>query len=115
LFTGFVKNTADYLKASDLLLHPSLSEASNQVVREAGLLGKPSVVCEGVGDFNEYVVNEKNGFIVDRKNVLEGMKKIVARFYDDPTQLEKIGATMRETVVSKFKIDPVCEQYLGLM
>ncbi len=115
LFTGFVNNMVDYLKASDLVLHPSLSEASNQIVREAGLLNKPSIVCAGVGDFEEYVVNEKNGFMVDKKNVVDEMTKIVERYYTDPTQLEKIGANMREAVISKFQIDPVREQYLGLM
>lgn len=115
LFTGFVNNTIDYLKACDLILHPSLSEASNQVVREAGLVNKPSIVCAGVGDFDEYMVNEKNGFLVDKKNVVKEMAKIVERYYDRSQELDKIGANMHETVMLKFKIDPVCEQYLGLM
>ena len=50
----------------DLLIHPSLTEASSSVVKEMALLGKTAIVCQGVGDFDEYLVHGRNAFLVPR-------------------------------------------------
>ncbi|RYZ27422.1 MAG: glycosyltransferase, partial [Chitinophagaceae bacterium] len=55
-FLGFKKNIIDYLAASDLLVHPSATEASSSLVKEFGLMKKPVIVCSGVGDFDQYII-----------------------------------------------------------
>jgi glycosyltransferase involved in cell wall biosynthesis len=113
-FTGFVKNTMDYLQAADLLLHPSFSEASNQVVKEAGFLFKPSIVCKDVGDFEEYIINGKNGWTVAKNEVVKQMEALVEKYYSNTDDLKKMGAEMHNTIIGNFPIDPVCEKYLEL-
>lgn len=114
LFTGFLNNTMDHLSAADLLIHPSISEASNQVVKEAALLNKPSLVCRGVGDFEEYISHEQNGFLVDKNNVVTEMVEVIERYYTKKEELQKMGSKIHDVVVKRFAIDPVCEQYLEM-
>jgi glycosyltransferase involved in cell wall biosynthesis len=114
LFTGFINNTMDHLATADLLLHPSISEASNQVVKEAAFLSIPSVVCKGVGDFEEYIVNEKNGFLVDKENALNEMVSIIQNYYSNKGQLKSMGEKIRAEVLTRFAIEPVCDKYLEL-
>ncbi|MDZ4664884.1 MAG: glycosyltransferase family 4 protein [Bacteroidota bacterium] len=114
LFTGFVNNTMNYLNAADLLVHPSFTEASNQVVKEAALLNKPSIVCKRVGDFEEYIVNEQNGFLVDPNNLVNEMTEMIEKYYTRIDDLKKLGSNIHDTVITRFSIDPVCDQYLEL-
>lgn len=114
LFTGFVNNTMDHLSAADLLVHPSFTEASNQVVKEAALLYKPSIVSKGVGDFEEYIINEQNGFLVDQDNLVNQMTDVIERYSTKMEDLKKQGSNIHNTVLTRFSIDPVCDQYLEL-
>ena len=53
---GFREDFVNYMAAADLLIHPSLTEASNNVVKEMGLLQKGVAVCRHVGDFNDFII-----------------------------------------------------------
>jgi glycogen(starch) synthase len=112
LFTGFLNNTMDYVAAADLLIHPSVIEASNQVVREAGILEKPCIVCDGVGDFDEYIINRVNGFLVSRENTFPEMSGLVKEYYYKKDELKAIGARFREEVLNKFGIENIVDDYL---
>lgn len=112
LFTGFLNNTMDYVAAADLVLHPSIIEASNQVVREAAILEKPCIVCDGVGDFNEYIINKQNSFLVAKENTLNEMCDVVREYYNKKEELKKIGTRFKEEVLKKFGIENVVEEYL---
>jgi glycosyltransferase involved in cell wall biosynthesis len=114
VFTGFVNNTMNYMAAAHLLVHPSITEASNQVVKEAALLYKPAIVCKNVGDFDEYIINEKNGFIVDQSNLVSGMTEVIEKYYNKMEVLNSLGSKIHDTVLERFAIDPVCDQYLKL-
>lgn len=114
IFTGFLNNTMDYLAAADLLLNPSVIEASNQVFKEAALLFKPSVVCSGIGDFDEYVVHCENGFLVSKNDTINEMYEIVKEFYFKKEELKVIGARIRDEVILRFDIRQVSKQYLEL-
>lgn len=112
LFTGFLNNTMDYVAAAELLLHPSVIEASNQVVREAGILEKPCIVCKGVGNFDEYFVHRENGFLVSKENTMSEMSDIVKEYYNKKDQLKQIGTRFRKQVLDKFSIDKIVDEYL---
>jgi glycosyltransferase involved in cell wall biosynthesis len=113
VFTGFLNNTMDYVEAADLLVHPSVIEASNQVVKEAAILEKPSVVCSGIGDFDEYIVHKQNSFLVSKENTLDEMCEIVREYYYKKGELKKMGARLKEKVLCKFNIEKVADEYLG--
>ena len=62
---GHVRNILDYMDAADFIVHPSVLESSCVVIKEAGLIKKPVIACASIGDFDDYVVNGSNGFLVD--------------------------------------------------
>jgi len=112
IFTGFLNNIMNYVAAADVLIHPSVIEASNQIVKEAGYLEKTSIVCHGVGDFDEYIVDRENGFLVSKENTVSEMTAIVREYYFKKDELKKMGTKLKQDVLQKFDIEKVVEQYL---
>lgn len=103
--TGFTRNYIDYMKLCDILLHPSISEASNSVVKEMALQGKASIVCDGVGDFSDYIHHEKNGYLVPVLNPEPKIESILINVYHNKSVLKLLGEKARETVLEKFSIN----------
>lgn len=66
---GNAENPYPYLKNSDLLLLPSLSEGFPNVVIEALYLGVPVVVTD-CSDFSGIIEEGKNGYVVARESIL---------------------------------------------
>ncbi len=67
ILAGFVDNAAKYLKAFDLFVLPSRSEAMALVVLEAGLANIP-VITTRVGGLPEIISDENFGKIVEPEN-----------------------------------------------
>lgn len=102
IFTGFRQDFINYMAAADLLIHPSLTEASNNVAKEMALLEKGVAVCKEVGDFNEYIVPGKNGFFLDRYNLKASIEEAIRNAYKNPEQLKMMGKVLRQDVVKLF-------------
>jgi glycosyltransferase involved in cell wall biosynthesis len=111
LLAGYVNNVNDYIEASNFVLHPSVLESSCVTVKEAGLRRKPVIVCSGVGDFDDYIVNGVNGFLVDRDLFVEQASAVVADHHDQATQLENIGANLEKSVRELFSIEHLISLY----
>ena len=99
---GFRTDYLNYMAASDILIHPSLTEASSNVVKEMGLLAKTVVVCEGVGDFDEYVSHGENGFLVPRNTDGGDIAEILRGLYEDESHLQRLGRALHDTVLEHF-------------
>lgn len=113
---GFKKNVIDYMSASDLLIHPSLYDASNSVVKEMGLLSKPIIAVNGIGDFNSYIQNGYNGFLISSENSYEELKSIIINAYNDISSLNNLGFNLRNTVLKKFSVsDKSLQPYFSLL
>jgi len=109
---GFTTQFLEYMKASDLLIHPSLTEASNNVVKEIGLMKKAVAVCEGVGDFDDYIVDGKNGYLMTKETPAEDAEEIIRRVYGNKEKLTELGLALHETILTKFGNNaPIIEQY----
>lgn len=102
---GFRTDFIDYMAASDLLIHPSLTEASNSVVKEMGLMKKAVAVCENVGDFSDYIVHEKNGFILGLKNTAEDIENTILKAYQENEMLSKLGTQLKQDVENRFQVN----------
>ncbi len=112
---GFRTDILDYMAASDLLLHPSLTEASSNVVKEMALLGKTVIVCEGVGDFDEYLEDGRNAFLVPRATDGSEIADILREIYSNPGRLERLGRSLRATVHARFGLkSESVDRYLDL-
>jgi glycosyltransferase involved in cell wall biosynthesis len=108
---GRVNNVIDYMDASDILIHPSRSESSCVVVKEAGLVRKPVIVCGGVGDFDDYLVHEKNGFVVRQDNFVAESKNIIISYLKDKNRYRSLGDNLNKDIIRLFSIDKNIELY----
>lgn len=102
IFTGFRTDFINYMAAADLLIHPSLTEASNNVVKEMGLLQKGVAVCKDVGDFNEYISDGENGFFLDANNLERSLEEVIRKAYQQPEQLKEMGLALNKKVIEFF-------------
>ena len=99
---GFKEDFVNYMAAADLLIHPSVTEASNNVVKEMGLLKKTVAVCEHVGDFDDYIKEGINGFIMKWGDLKFTIEKINKDAYCSHEKLKKMGNRLNDDVMEKF-------------
>ncbi|MBC7694097.1 MAG: glycosyltransferase family 4 protein [Burkholderiales bacterium] len=108
---GYIPNISDYLKASDIVVLLSESEASSNIVKEAGYFEKPVIVCENVGDFSDYIVNGQNGFLLSKEDPLSEFIKLIESVYTNKELLKGIGAKLKNSILAEFDIELVGKQY----
>lgn len=115
IFLGYRQNVLDYMAACDVLIHPSYTEASNNTVKEAALFEKLIIACEGVGDFSEYIIHKKNGYLVNRENPLPDILQHLEYIYAQENRNE-MGASLKETVYTRFhQSKEIIHQHLELL
>jgi glycosyltransferase involved in cell wall biosynthesis len=102
LLTGFRQDFVNYMAAADLLIHPSPTEASNNVVKEMGLLQKGVAICKDVGDFNDYIKEDQNGYFLERDNLPQTIESVIRDAYDNPGKLKGFGSELRKDVFKHF-------------
>lgn len=113
-FAGFQQDVVPFINACDYLVHPSMTEASSSVIKEAGILGRPVIVCKGVGDFNDYIIDKENGWLVDPNSFCDEAGHIIAN--TAPEKRWKTGQALRQTVLEKFSLSTtVTNAYLSLL
>jgi len=100
---GFQHEVEAFIAWSDILLHPSLTEASNSAVKEAGVMGKIVLVCSGVGDFNEYIVHNENGLLLSPENFSVEARDLITAIYNNPECYKDFGTKLRNAVESRFR------------
>lgn len=89
LFLGARHDVAALLKASDLLVIPSLSEGLSIAAIEAQAIGKP-IVSFAVGGMSEIVSEGVNGRLVEPEDHY-GFARAVVDLLDDDAQREAMG------------------------
>lgn len=110
-FLGYVQNVPDFLAASDLLIHPSVSESSCVVIKEASLVDLPVIVCKGVGDFDDYIKDGINAISISKENVVEECLLHVKRYSEDAVFYKRIGAALKQEIKQRFSIETTFPQY----
>ena len=115
IMPGFVADVMTYLSAADILIHTSDSEASSHVIKEAGLMKKVVICCNGVGDFNSYLVNEKNAFLVNQDNPVDEVTAIITDIANKKIDSNNTGHALYETVQQKFTVDNVIDQHYKMI
>lgn len=108
---GYVENVLDYMQAADFFLHPSQLESSCVVVKEAGFLKRPVVVSRGVGDFDDYLVQETNAFLVDPDRFDEEAAELIRDFHSNKEKLRNMGEALHASVVQLFGVDGILGKY----
>ena len=88
---------ASYYKEADVLVFPTTEDVWGLVLLEAMAFGLPVVCSKYAGSREEMVEHEKNGFIVDPRDV-EGLARCMARFIKDPDLVSEFGTRSRELI-----------------
>lgn len=101
-FLGFKKNIMNYIAACDIIIHPSLTEASNSAIKEAGFLRKAAIVCDRVGDFNDYITNNENGYLIDPNAFQEKAYDLLREMYENQKKMIVLGNNLHQSVMKKF-------------
>ena len=99
---GHIPKASRYLKAFDIFLLASLSEALAYVVLEAGQAGLP-VVATNVGGIPEIISNNETGILIKSKNTKEivlGIKCMIK----NPENKKFFGEKLRSEIEAKFTL-----------
>lgn len=108
---GFVPDGASYLKAFDLFLHTSRTDALAYAVIEAGRAGLP-VVATRVGGIPEVVQHGTSGVLVapGRPDLLaDALAGLIAR----PEQAAALGHALQERIETEFSMKRMVEDTLA--
>jgi glycosyltransferase involved in cell wall biosynthesis len=105
----------DYLFAADWLIHPSISESSCVVVKEAGVAELPVMVCKGVGDFDQYMQHEINGVVLDRENFAQESANHIVQYCRNGEPYRNMGKRLKREIMNRFSIDVTYEKYLKFL
>jgi len=113
---GFTNEFVNYMAASDLLFHPSLTETSSSTVKEMALLNKPVVVTAGVGDFDDYIVSGENGWKMELEQPAGDTANMLDLILKDPQSMYACGSALGKTVLAKFGLSSFhLNSYLSLL
>ncbi len=108
---GHQSNILDYLAASDIIFHPSFLDSSSVIVKEAGLVRKPVVVCAGVGDFDDYIVSGKNGVLVSKEETVKDTVEFLKKFYGGKDDFNFLGENLSIDVNRLFSLENILPEY----
>ena len=108
---GYRRDVINYIAAADVVVHVSMSEASNSLVKEAGLLEKPVIACSNVGDFDEYLSNNKNGIIIPKENFENKLTKTLEQIYSGNYNISSLGNDLKKTILDLFSIESIIAKY----
>ncbi len=113
-FIGYTTEVMTYMAAADMVVHFSDSEASNSVIKEAGILEKTVAVCDDVGDFNEYIEHKYNGYIMSKGNPCPDLQTIVKEIISDPSTANNFGKRLKTSVLQNYEVTNVIKAYKEL-
>lgn len=116
-FLGFRGDTAKLLKAFDVFVLSSIDEGLPMAMLEAMASGTP-VVVTAVGEVPRVIVDGRNGWLVEPRNV-EQLAERLTMLLSDPARQAACAALARETVVRGHSQEAMgrkyCDVYETLM
>lgn len=112
IFAGFRSDVNACMKAADLVVHPSLSEAFCQVLIEAMSVGTP-LISTDVGGAKEVITNGLNGLLIPPADV-EAIKSAVLHLYNDRDDAMRIALAGQQSVRNTFTVDKMVDRQIAV-
>jgi glycosyltransferase involved in cell wall biosynthesis len=112
ILQGFTNNAATYLKAFDLLVLPSRSEALALVILEAGLAGLP-VVASRVGGIPEVITDQVSGLLVPKENT-QALRDALLRTLTEKEFAHNMATELHKKVSGTFSFERMLAQTIEL-
>ena len=100
---GFRFDVAACLRAMDVAVHPSLSEAFCQAIIEALAAERP-VVATNVGGAAEAIVDGEQGFLVPPADA-DAIASAIRRLYRDPPLARRLAQAGHNAAIERFSVD----------
>jgi len=104
-------NSANYLKALDIFVLPSVKEGLPYLLLEAGLAGLP-VIASSVGGIPEIIDNGKEGILAPPKNP-EALAEAIKKLMEDKNLREQFAANLRQKILSKFSLQKMLDDTIA--
>jgi glycosyltransferase involved in cell wall biosynthesis len=111
-FLSAVDNPADYLRAADIFVLPSVAEGMSNSLLEAMATGLPCVVS-GIGGNTDLIADGETGRLVSAATP-EAWSMTLLELIADAALAQRLGAAARRHMESEFALGVVVDQYLDL-
>jgi glycosyltransferase involved in cell wall biosynthesis len=111
-FVGSVSNPADYLRAADVFVLPSVAEGMSNSLLEAMATALPCVVS-GIGGNTDLIADGKNGRVVS-DTVPESWSKVLLELLEEPAARKQLGAAARRDIDEHYALSIVVDRYVEL-
>ena len=109
---GFTPDGARYLKALDLFLMPSRTEALGLALIEAGYAGLPSIATR-VGGMPEIIRHKETGLLVPSENP-HALARAIRLMLEHSEDAEKYGSELQKSVRDRFSKARMVEETLAV-
>lgn len=105
-------DAAQYLKAFDIFVLPSIKEGLPYVLLEASLAGLP-IITTNTGGIPEIIQNEENGILIESKNP-EQIANALKKLFENPELKNKLGENARKQVLEKFGFEKMMKETMKI-
>lgn len=103
-FIGNVSDVRGYLSQLDIYFCSSLHESGPMSLFEAMSMGKP-IITTNVGDVSRYMLNDKNGYIIESVSDVKGAMKYISKLSSNAELRSKLGSQSRELARNYFDVE----------
>jgi len=111
-FVGAVDNPADYLRAADFFVLPSVAEGMSNSLLEAMATALPCVVS-GIGGNTDLICDGQTGRLVSAATPAAWSETLL-RLLDDPAAARSMGVAARDRIDREFALSVIVDRYCEL-
>jgi glycosyltransferase involved in cell wall biosynthesis len=111
-FVGAVENPADYLRAADIFVLPSVAEGMSNSLLEAMATALPCVVS-GIGGNTDLIADSQNGRLV-LASTAEAWSTTLLELLGSPADAHRLGTAARQRIDQEFAQAVVVDRYIEL-
>ncbi len=111
-FTGGVDNPADYLRAADVFVLPSVAEGMSNSLLEAMATALPCAVS-GIGGNTDLIEDGTTGRLVASPTP-QAWSQTMLELLDNPPEAQALGAAARRRIDEEFALSVVVDRYVDL-
>ncbi len=112
-YLGYKPDVRELIEDCHIYVLPSYREGTPRTVLEAMSMGRP-IITTDVPGCRETVINNKNGFLVQVKNV-DALAEAMERFIKNPNLINTMGSRSRMIAEEKYDVHKVNEAILEHM
>src|SRR5262249_36402224 len=111
-FTGAVADPAEYLRAADAFVLPSVAEGMSNSLLEAMATGLPCLASD-IGGNTDLIESERTGLLVPPSD-WNAWRGALTRVVEDRHLARRLGDAARARIDAEFSLTVVVDRYLAL-